>query len=99
MISGNRIVTTVGLVQGNTVRARNIGSDILAGLRGIVGGEVSSYTKLMEAARAEVIERMVSDAEGRGANAVTDVRFTTSSIMGGAAEVLVYGTAVVIEPE
>lgn len=98
-VSGKRIITTLGMVQGNTVRARNVGADLLAGFKGIVGGELASYTKLMEAARTEAVGRMVSDAERRGANAVTDVRFTTSSIMGGAAEIMAYGTAVVIEPE
>ena len=97
-IAGRRIVNTIGLVRGNTVRARHAGRDIMAGLKTLVGGEIVSYTEMMEEARREAVERLIADAEGQGANAVTDVRFSTASIMGGAAEILAYGTAVVTEP-
>ena len=97
-IAGRRIVNTIGLVRGNTVRARHAGRDIMAGLKTLVGGEIVSYTQMMEEARREAVQRLIADAEGQGANAVTDVRFTTASIMGGAAEILAYGTAVVTEP-
>ena len=98
-IAGQRVVTTLGLVRGNTVRSRHVGRDIMAGFKTIVGGEIASYTTMMDDARAEALNRLIADAEGRGANAVTDVRFTTSAIMSGASEILTYGTAVVIEPE
>ena len=88
----------VGLVRGNTVRARHAGRDIMAGLKTLVGGEIVSYTEMMEDARREAVQRLIADAEGQGANAVTDVRLTTAAIMGGAAEILAYGTAVVTEP-
>lgn len=96
-IHGKRIVRTLGLVRGNTIRARHIGRDILAGLRSVVGGEVSEYTKLFGEAREQAIDRMVEDAESLGANAVVQMRFSTSMVMAGAAELLVYGTAVVVE--
>lgn len=95
-ISGKEIVKTLGLVKGNTIRARHVGKDILAVLKTIVGGEIEEYTKLMAEAREQSIDRMVAVAEEMGANAVTDVRFSTSYIMGSAAEILVYGTAVVL---
>ena len=97
-IAGHRIVRTFGLVRGTTVRSRHVGRDIMAGLKTIVGGEIASYTTMMEDARTEALQRLVADAEAQGANAVTDVRFSTSAVMSGAAEVLAYGTAVTVEP-
>lgn len=88
------ISETIGMVRGNVVRARFIGRDILAGLRMIVGGEVVEYTKLMAEAREQALDRMKQDAERTGADAVVCVRFTTSMVMQGAAEILVTGTAV-----
>ncbi len=98
-ISGKKIVKTLGMVRGNTIRARHIGNDILAGLRNIVGGEVKEYTRMITESREEALNRMVADAKRLGANAVVGVRFTTSQVMQGAAEILAYGTAVVIEEE
>jgi uncharacterized protein YbjQ (UPF0145 family) len=98
-ITGKRIVKTLGLVRGNTVRARHIGRDILAGLRNIVGGEVHEYAKLVAESREQSLDRMVAEAEELGANAVIAARFTTSVLMGGAAELLAIGTAVVVEDE
>jgi uncharacterized protein YbjQ (UPF0145 family) len=98
-IAGKRIVKTLGLVRGNTVRARHIGRDILAGLRNIVGGEVHEYAKLVAESREQSLDRMVAEAEELGANAIIAARFTTSVLMGGAAELLAIGTAVVIEDE
>lgn len=96
-IAGKRIVKTVGLVKGNTIRARHLGRDVAAVFRNIVGGEVREYTKLIAEAREQAIDRMIDDAKAKGANAVVMVRFTTSEIMKGAAELLAYGTAVVVE--
>ena len=93
-IPGKTIIQSVGIVRGSSVRARNIGRDIFAGLKNIVGGEISEYTKLLETAREEAIKRMIEDAEKKGANAIVNVRFTTSAIMQGASEILAYGTAV-----
>jgi len=98
-VANHRIVKTLGLVRGNTVRARHVGRDILAGFRNIVGGEIHEYTKLMAESREQTIDRMVAEAERLGANAILTTRFTTSVIVGGAAELLVVGTAVWIEPE
>ena len=98
-IAGQRIVRTLGLVRGTTVRSRHVGRDIMAGLKTIVGGEIASYTTMMEEARGEALQRLIADAEAQGANAVTDLRFSTAAIMSGAAEVLAYGTAVTSEPE
>lgn len=98
-LAGHRIVRTLGLVRGNTVRARHVGKDIVAGLRTIVGGEVHEYTKLMAESREHTIDRMVAEAERLGANAIIATRFTTSVIIGGAAELLAVGTAVITEPE
>ncbi len=98
-ISGKRIVRTIGLVRGNTIRARHIGRDITATLRNIVGGEIAEYTKLFAEAREQAIDRMVEEATGLGANAIVEVRFSTSMVMSAAAELLAYGTAVVVEPE
>lgn len=96
-VSGKRIVRTLGIVRGNTIRARHVGRDIMAGLRNLVGGEVSEYTKLLAEAREQALDRMVEEAHGLGANAVIEVRFSTSEVMSGAAELLAYGTAVVVE--
>ena len=96
-IEGKTIAKTIGLVKGSTIRARHLGKDIMAGLRGVVGGEITEYTKMMAEAREEAIQRMVEDAEKQGANAVVSMRFTTSMIMQNAAEVLAYGTGVVLE--
>ncbi len=96
-IHGKRVVRTLGLVRGNTIRARHVGRDILAVLRNIVGGEISEYTKMMAEAREQAIDRMVEEARGLGANAVVETRFATSMLMAGAAELLAYGTAVVVE--
>jgi len=96
-IEGKKIAKTIGMVKGNTIRARHIGRDIMAGLRGIVGGEISEYTKMMAQAREEAIQRMVEDAEKQGANAIVSMRFTTSMIMQNASEILAYGTAVVLK--
>jgi uncharacterized protein YbjQ (UPF0145 family) len=98
-IAGKRVVRTLGMVRGNTIRARHLGKDIVAVLRNIVGGEVSEYTKMMAEAREQAIDRMVEDAKGLGANAIIDVRFMTSMLMQGAAELLAYGTAVIVEDE
>jgi uncharacterized protein YbjQ (UPF0145 family) len=96
-IEGKKTVKTLGMVRGNTIRARNVGRDIVAGLRSIVGGEITEYTKLMAEAREQSIQRMVEQAEKMGANAIIDTRFVTSMVMSGASELLVYGTAVVVE--
>ena len=96
-IEGKKIVKTVGLVKGSTIRARHLGKDIMAGFRGMVGGEITEYTKMMAEAREESIQRMVEDAEKKGANAIVSMRFSTSMIMQNAAEVLAYGTGVVLE--
>lgn len=96
-VPGMRTVRHFGLVQGNTVRAKHVGRDILAGLKNIVGGEIASYTDLLEDARKEAINRMVAEAEALGANAIANVRFSTSSITQGAAELFVYGTALQVE--
>jgi uncharacterized protein YbjQ (UPF0145 family) len=96
-IPGMRITRYLGLVQGNTIRARHVGRDIMAGLKAMVGGEIKSYTELLSQARAEATERMVAQAQQLGANAVVNVRYTTSSVMQGAAELYAYGTAVTVE--
>ena len=93
-VPGSEILEHYGLVQGSTIRAKHIGKDFLAGLKNIVGGELHSYTELLQESRSEALDRMEAQAEELGANAVLDVRFTTSVIMGGAAELLAYGTAV-----
>lgn len=98
-IPGQRVVRDLGLVRGNTIRARHLGRDILAVLKSVVGGEIEEYTKMMAEAREQSIDRMVTEARERGANAVLAVRFSTSYLMGGAAEILVFGAAVVLEPE
>ena len=96
-IEGKTIARTVGLVKGSTIRARHLGREVVAGLRGLVGGEISEYTKMMAEAREEATQRMVEDAEKKGANAVISMRFGTSMVMQNAAEVLAYGTGVVVE--
>ena len=96
-IADKKIVKTIGIARGNTIRARHLGKDILAGFRSIIGGEVTEYTKLMGESREQAIDRMTHDAETQGANAVVAVRLTTSLLMGGAAEIVAYGTAVVVE--
>ncbi len=98
-IPSKRIVKVLGLVKGNTIRARHIGRDLLAIFRTIIGGEVTDYTKMIAESREQAIDRMTAEAEKLGANAIITVRFTTSSMMQGAAELLCYGTAVVVENE
>ena len=96
-VEGKTIAKTVGLVRGSTIRARHVGRDIMAALRGLVGGEITEYTKMMGEAREEAIQRMVEDAEQKGANAIISMRFTTSMVMSNASEILAYGTGVVLE--
>ena len=96
-IPGKRIVAFHGVVTGNTVRAKHIGRDLMAGLKNIVGGELKGYTELLQDSRREATERMVEQASSMGANAVVNVRFATSSISQGAAELFAYGTAVNVE--
>ena len=96
-VTGRRVTRTLGLVRGNTFRARHLGRDVMAVFRGIIGGEISEYTKMMAEAREQALDRMVDEARQLGANAVVDTRFMTSMLMQGAAELLVYGTAVVLE--
>jgi len=96
-IEGKKIVKHLGLVKGNTIRARHIGRDIMAGLRNIVGGEISDYTKMMAESREQALDRMIEDAQKLGANAIVQIRFATSMIMQSASEILAYGTAVVVE--
>ena len=98
-VAGFRVQKTLGLVRGNTIRARHLGRDILAVLKNIVGGEIEEYTKMMAEAREQALGRMVAEAEALGANAVTDVRFSTAYLMGAAAEILVYGNAVELEAD
>jgi uncharacterized protein YbjQ (UPF0145 family) len=96
IVPGHRIVKHLGLVQGSTVRSKHLGKDIMAGLKNIVGGELKGYTELLQEARQEATERMIKQAQAIGANAVLNIRFSTSSITQGAAEMLAYGTAVVL---
>ena len=98
-ITGHRVTRNLGLVYGNTIRARHIGKDILAALKNVIGGEIEEYTKLMAESREQALDRMTAQAAARGANAVLNVRFSTSYIMSNASEILVYGEAVVVEPE
>jgi len=93
-IAGKEIEKDLGLVRGNTIRARHVGKDIMAGMRNIVGGEVKEYTGMISDAREEALTRMAKEAERLDADAVVNIRFTTSQVMGGAAEILAYGTAV-----
>ena len=96
-IPGKTVVKHIGLVRGNTIRGRHLGKDVLAGLRNLVGGEIAEYTKLMGESREQAIDRMAEEARKLGANAVVGLRFSTSEVMQHAAEILVYGTAVVVE--
>jgi uncharacterized protein YbjQ (UPF0145 family) len=98
-VAGHRIVRTFGIVRGNTIRARHLGHDILASLRNLVGGEIGEYTKLLAESREQALDRMVEEAADMGANAIIGVNFITAEVMSGAAELLAYGTAVVIEKE
>jgi len=95
---GHRIVAHLGLAQGSTVRSKHAGKDILAGFKNIVGGELRAYTELMQEARQEAVDRMLEEARSMGANGVLNVRFVTTSITMGAAEILAYGSAVTLEP-
>ena len=93
-IAGKEIAEVLGLVRGNTIRCRHIGKDIMAGFKNIVGGEITDYTKMLAESREQSLDRMVENAKSLGADAIVGIRFTTSSVMQGAAELLVYGTAV-----
>ncbi len=93
-IAGKEITDVLGLVRGNTIRARHVGKDIMAGLKNIVGGEITDYTKMLAESREQALDRMIADAKSIGADAIIGIRFTTSSVMQGAAELLAYGTAV-----
>ena len=96
-VPGKTVVRTLGLVRGNTIRARHVGKDIMAAMRNLVGGEVTEYAKLLAESREQALDRMVEQAEELGANAVIGLQFQTSVVMGGAAEMMAYGTAVVVE--
>ena len=98
-LSGHRIVEEFGLVRGSTIRARHLGRDILAGLKSVVGGEIQEYTKMMAESREQAIDRMEQEAIDLGANAILCVRFSTSYVMGGTAEIVVYGSAVKVEKD
>ena len=98
-VPGMRVVRLLGLVQGNTVRAKHVGRDIAASLKNIVGGELRGYTELLTEARREAIARMLDQARQLRANAVLNVRFSTSAVTSGAAELYAYGTAAILEPE
>ena len=98
-VAGHRIKKTLGLVRGNTIRARHIGRDITAVFKNMVGGEIEEYTKMMGESREQALDRMIAEAQGLGADAVVDVRFGTSYVMGSAAEILAYGNAVELEKE
>ena len=97
VVPGRRIVAHLGLVQGSTVRAKHAGKDILAGIKNVFGGELKAYTELLQESREEALQRMVAQAEALDANAVLNIRFSTSSIAQGAAELFAYGTAVRLE--
>ncbi len=96
-IIGKEIIETHGIARGSTVRARNVGRDIFAGLRNIVGGEIDEYTKLLSESREQAMQRLIEDAKGMGANAIVNIRFTTSMVMQGCSEILAYGTAVTVK--
>lgn len=96
-VEGKKINKTIGMVRGSTIRAKHIGKDIMAAFRGMAGGEITEYTKMMAEAREEALNRMIEAAEKEGANAIIAVRFGTSMVMQNAAEVLAYGTGVVLE--
>ncbi|KZZ44402.1 MAG: YbjQ family protein [Saccharospirillaceae bacterium] len=97
IVPGKEIISHLGLVQGSTVRAKHAGRDIMAGLKNIFGGELKGYTELLSESRDEAIERLKEQAQAIGANAIVNVRFSTSSIAAGASEIFVYGTAVIVE--
>jgi len=96
-IHNKKITETLGIARGSTVRARNVGQDIFAGLKNIIGGEISEYTKLQAQSREQALQRMIEDAERMGANAIVNVRLTTSMVVQGCSEILAYVTAVVVE--
>ncbi len=96
-IPGKRVKRVLGLVKGNTIRAKHLGKDIVAGLRNLVGGEIKEYTEMLSEARDESVRRMIDDAKKLEADAIVNVRFTTSTVVGGAAELLAYGTAVKLD--
>jgi len=98
-IKGKRIVKHIGLVRGNTIRARHVGRDIMASIRNLIGGEIKDYTKMMAESREQALDRMVEEANGLGANGIVGLKFATSMMMAGASEFLVYGTAVVVQDE
>ncbi|MCX8056859.1 MAG: YbjQ family protein [Ignavibacteria bacterium] len=98
-IPNKKIVKVLGLVKGNTVRVRHIGKDIIAAFRNLVGGEIQEYTKLLAEAREQALDRMIEDASRLGANAIIGVRFGTAYVMQGAAEIMAYGTAVIVEEQ
>ncbi|RKZ30968.1 YbjQ family protein [bacterium] len=98
-IPGRKIRKVLGMVKGNTIRARHLGHDFLAGLKNLAGGEISDYTKMVAESREQALDRMIAEANALGADAITCIRFTTNSMMQGAAELLAYGTAVTLEPE
>lgn len=97
-VPGHEILRQIDVVYGSTVRSKHVGRDFLAGLKNIVGGELTAYTELLEESRQEAMQRMVEKAKGLGANAVVGIRFSTSNIAQGASELFVYGTAVVVQP-
>jgi uncharacterized protein YbjQ (UPF0145 family) len=96
-VPGKAIIRHLGLVQGSTVRSKHAGRDLLAGLKNFVGGELKAYTELLNESRAEAVERMIAQAKAAGGNAVVNIRFSTSNIASGAAEVMAYGTAVEVQ--
>ncbi len=98
VVPGYVVTEAKGMVSGNTVRAKHVGRDIGAGLKNLVGGELRAYTELLKDSRQEATQRMVAEAQALGANAIVNVRFTTSAVAGGAAELYAYGTAVVVHP-
>lgn len=97
VVPNKTIIETFGIARGSTVRDRNVGQDIFAGLKNIIGGEISEYTKLQAQSREQALQRMIEDAEKMGANAIVNVRLTTSMVMQGCSEILAYGTAVLVE--
>lgn len=96
-IPGKEVEQVIGMVKGSTIRAKHVGKDILSGLKHLVGGELTEYEEMLREARQIAVSRMVEEAEGKGANAIVNIRFTSASISQGAAEVLVYGTAVIVK--
>jgi uncharacterized protein YbjQ (UPF0145 family) len=96
-VPGKTMTTHFGLVMGSTIRAKHVGRDIMAGIKNIFGGELTGYTELLQESRVEATDRMVKQAQELGANAVVNIRYSTSSVAAGAAEILVYGTAVTVE--